>query len=478
MSMLILLALLPMLMFGLMDGADDGDSADAPDPANSIEGTTEGDVLSGTARGDLCCALDGNDYVSGLEGNDELLLAGGNDYGLGGSGNDSIYGGDGGDVAFGGTGNDLLRGGGGNDILVDGIGQDTLWGDLGHDFLNAREDSAGQPDSADSVYGGYGFDTLIGDAGDTLSGGAGMDEFYVIAGNQPVEITDWEAGEPLTVTVPVGLRDSVVTTRDSEDGQDLEVVFDGNVIAILTGKAGFELQANIEIESFLPEQLSGTADDDLLIGGSSNDVMTAFGGNDTIDSDGGNDTVYGGAGSDFVSTGAGNDLYHGYLDGSESAPFATDVDEVFGGAGNDTLIGDGGVSRLFGESGNDYLSGRDFLTDQGATADWLAGGLGLDTLQGDAGDTLTGGSGADTFEVFAVHQSTDAPVTIEDFDPVLDQLVIHLQDAPDQTSPAGQMTFDVDADSNSVTVSIDGVPRLVLNNTHDFNPAWVTVALG
>ena len=62
-----------------------------------------------------------------------------------------------------------------------------------------------------------------------------------------------------------------------------------------------------------------------------------------------------------------------------SAPGITD-DSLFGQAGNDTLLGFGGVDQLSGGAGNDYLDGGDLA----------------DVLQGDAGDdTLLGGDGLD-----------------------------------------------------------------------------------
>src|SRR5205085_9760374 len=60
----------------------------------------------------------------------------------------------------------------------------------------------------------------------------------------------------------------------------------------------------------------------------------------------------------------------------------TDVENVQGGEGNDTITGDGGDNLLDGFSGNDTLNGAS----------------GSDTLNGSAGDdVLNGGDGNDTF---------------------------------------------------------------------------------
>jgi Ca2+-binding RTX toxin-like protein len=87
--------------------------------------------------------------------------------------------------------------------------------------------------------------------------------------------------------------------------------------------------------------------------------------------------------------------------------------ELFGGAGNDTLIGGSGADRLFGEAGNDTLLGKDGddLLFGGAGSDTLTGGNGSDQVFGEGGDDRIiwnpgddtdvdeGGDGKDTIEV-------------------------------------------------------------------------------
>jgi Ca2+-binding RTX toxin-like protein len=85
-----------------------------------------------------------------------------------------------------------------------------------------------------------------------------------------------------------------------------------------------------------------------------------------------------------------------------------DVEEVFGGSGNDRLTGNASANVLDGGSGNDILiggGGNDQLAG-GSGNDRLTGGLGIDLLQGDAGndrlvardrrrDRVEGGGGTD-----------------------------------------------------------------------------------
>lgn len=60
--------------------------------------------------------------------------------------------------------------------------------------------------------------------------------------------------------------------------------------------------------------------------------------------------------------------------------------DLYGGAGNDTLTGQAGDDRLMGGTGNDKLNG-------GKGSDLIVGGAGV--------DTLTGGAGNDLFIFFA-----------------------------------------------------------------------------
>jgi hypothetical protein len=94
---------------------------------------------------------------------------------------------------------------------------------------------------------------------------------------------------------------------------------------------------------------------------------------------------------DLLYGGAGNDLILGF----------DDADTLYGGTGNDTL--DGGIDNdaLYGDAGNDVLIGGqgDDSLDGGEGADELFGGLGADTVLGGLGDdTLYGGEGADSLD--------------------------------------------------------------------------------
>ncbi|APX18253.1 metallopeptidase (plasmid) [Phaeobacter inhibens] len=77
------------------------------------------------------------------------------------------------------------------------------------------------------------------------------------------------------------------------------------------------------------------------------------------------------------------------------------IEDAWGGAGNDHLIGNGAANELAGNAGRDTLAGArnsDVLIG-GQGSDRLQGGKGHDALEGGRGrDTLKGGAGQDTLD--------------------------------------------------------------------------------
>lgn len=130
----------------------------------------------------------------------------------------------------------------------------------------------------------------------------------------------------------------------------------------------------------------------------------------------------GGAGADTIT---GNGLAN-VLDGNDGNDMiwaGTGNDQLAGGNGNDVLYGQGGKDKLFGNAGRDTLLGqnqRDNLKGGGGN-DILKGGKGNDTLNGQAGnDKLLGGQGADKF-IFALNGDKDV---IRDFEDNVDAIKI------------------------------------------------------
>ncbi len=157
--------------------------------------------------------------------------------------------------------------------------------------------------------------------------------------------------------------------------------------------------------------LIGSSQGDTLIGGFLDNVIDGGGGSDSIEGGQGNDTLQGGAGqdtllggddADVLEGGLGNDSLDGGAGGGldrdtasyASALLAVTADLNFGEAtgadiGDDTLIE---IENLTGGAGDDTLTGD-------IEANVLNGGGGADTLFGDAGnDRLIGGGGDDVID--------------------------------------------------------------------------------
>ena len=125
-----------------------------------------------------------------------------------------------------------------------------------------------------------------------------------------------------------------------------------------------------------------------MVGGSGNDLLVASDdpnfieglwgktGDDVLRGLGGQDTFRGGPGADVIEGGSrqrpsasttttpapvnvslddvAND---GNAATSENDNVRSDVEDVWGGAGDDQLTGNGGPNKLFGDAGNDHLDG-------------------------------------------------------------------------------------------------------------------------
>jgi Ca2+-binding RTX toxin-like protein len=135
-------------------------------------------------------------------------------------------------------------------------------------------------------------------------------------------------------------------------------------------------------------RITGTPQNDLLIGTDGDDIIDAVGGKNTVDGGAGNDVIYGGTGNDVLRGGAGNDTIYGregnnkiYADEGDNQLFGgTGDDELYGGPGNDRLDGGGGINRLYAGTGNDTLVVNDWRDVAVGNGEGSNGG-GVDTLE-------------------------------------------------------------------------------------------------
>jgi Ca2+-binding RTX toxin-like protein len=354
----------------LLTGGAFNDSLSGLAGRDTLVGGAGDDTLDGGAGNDTLIGGDGIDWASyanatggvtvdltrvdnfatqtsfdgtsaGAEGNDSLL---GIENVIGGAGNDRIFGNTSANMLLGGDGNDLVSGLNG---AISGVGRDTLLGGNGDDILfSAMENN--------SVSGGIGNDSLFkGRSGfnDTLIGGEGTDQVVYIGTQQngiiinPVDYTIDLANGFAFININGAVNDSLV-------GIENVTVNDGN------------------------DSILGDSQANLFDGGNGNDALSGADGNDSLIGGGGNDTLIGGADTDLASYAAAMGAVTVDLTAGTSS----------GAAGNDRLTG---IENILGGNGNDSILGD-------SLANVLDGGLGNDTIVGSIGDdTLYGGGGID-----------------------------------------------------------------------------------
>ena len=110
--------------------------------------------------------------------------------------------------------------------------------------------------------------------------------------------------------------------------------------------------------------LTGTNQNDLILGGAFAQTVSGKKGDDCILAGGGGDLVKAGGGADVVVGGSGADDLRG--EGGN--------DTIYGRGGNDAIDGGKGNDSLFGDAGDDALDG-------GKNTDACTGGAGTDTFQ-------------------------------------------------------------------------------------------------
>lgn len=378
----------------------------------SQTGTTGNDTLTGGNTADTINGGDGNDTIYGNAGNDSILGGNGNDLIFGGADNDNVNGEYGVDTVYGGDGDDTVQGGKLNDVL---------YGDSGNDF----------------IYGAQHNDTLIGGTGlDNLYGGTEADVFkFVALTDSTTAITDIiqdfeDAVDKIDLS---GLGFYHITSNNFTVAGELRLVYDAvaNRTTLLSDQfpSGFRFHmtgnhAALTESSFIldvptgPTTLSGSAWNDTLNGTVASETILGLDGNDAITGNAGADTIDGGNGidsayysSDIVGITVDLNLSTAQTGNSASESYGdviSNIENVVGGTGDDTIVGSSLDNNLTGADGEDLLRGEwgnDSLFG-GNGDDTLSGGKGNDQLKGEYGndilygeqqnDNLSGGKGNDT----------------------------------------------------------------------------------
>jgi Ca2+-binding RTX toxin-like protein len=162
------------------------------------------------------------------------------------------------------------------------------------------------------------------------------------------------------------------------------------------------------------DRMQGASGDDVLNGGpgadlfltnhleTGNDVKNGGDGNDRIIAtrDPGNDVYTGGAGVDLLDFSDATGGVSVSLDGvandgpaAEADNAGTDIENIKGGRGNDTLVGNSGRNLIEGFAGDDTLRGG--TPPPSRTSSTIIGFVGDDTLDGGIGSDVMHGEGGD-----------------------------------------------------------------------------------
>lgn len=187
------------------------------------------------------------------------------------------------------------------------------------------------------------------------------------------------------------------------------------------------------------DRLFGFGGDDVIQGGAGDDRIEGNEGNDGLWGDAGRDELYGGTGNDTLHAGIGGDHLDGGA-GTDTVSYAdaqgyislnlelgrgvgdpeyypdraqdtyVSIENVYGSAFDDSMVGSEVANVLRGGGGNDFLSGEvgDDTLAGGTGRDRLYGGDGDDMLDGGAGgDKMWGGTGNDTYVIDHIEDRVD-----------------------------------------------------------------------
>lgn len=173
-------------------------------------------------------------------------------------------------------------------------------------------------DEAVAINGTAEDDHLVGQGGNTFTGGDGDDLFVLSYGKSEGDafatstITDFVHGEDVIGLYDLGVDDTNVDAKVTQVvvGGNLEISIDGSRIAILQGVTEeLDLEDVMFVNRTPSVPVDGTDGDDLLIGTVGNNLIDGMDGNDTILGQGGQDSLLGGAGDDVLAAEPVNEAF-------------------------------------------------------------------------------------------------------------------------------------------------------------------------
>ncbi|MCH6256677.1 putative Ig domain-containing protein, partial [Puniceicoccaceae bacterium K14] len=262
-------------------------------------------------------------------------------------------------------------------------------------------------------------------------------ESGTIIGN--VAVADVDSGDSHTLSVSDD-RFEIVNGQlklkdDSSIDYETETTVDVTITATDSAGSQYSETVTIDVEN-IGQNLTGTSETDVLIGGSLEDSITGLEGNDILIGGGGDDIISGGDGNDHIQGDGGADTLSGG-EGDDTIYFNAEDTSIDGGEGTDTAIVSGSndavsldltdtsIESVTGAGGNDKFDATGSEEDVTAYGqggyDILTGGEGDDTLSGGQdNDTITGKGGNDTAVYngnrsdYNITENKDGSFTIED----------------------------------------------------------------
>ena len=314
----------------------------------------------------------------------------------------SVYGGAGNDTITGGSGDDTLNGGDGNDtfkMAATDDGSDTYAGDSGTDLVDYSNRTAAVTvdigASAPRAIGSVDLSTLTWGASATID-----TQTLVVA---------IDGGSDITTTFATPLSpEAAVSAINTEAGTDIARLRGQNRLEIYSSSASgsVEIKAGTSNTNLgmTVATTSTTADGDDGLSGENDDVTSSI---ENVTGGTGDDTLIGNDQTNLLRGGDGNDTLAGGANGTCGA--VTDGDTLYGDAGNDTLYsaqyncwaklngGTGSDTVLFNARGSAMTITMDGGGNDGGANERANVAGDVETLTGGYGDdALTGSSNADT----------------------------------------------------------------------------------
>jgi serralysin len=260
-----------------------------------------------------------------------------------------------------GAGNNTIKGLGGNDTLYGGEGNDTLDGGEGNDYLD----------------GGNGDDILDGagdSAGlDTCAGGSGNDTYAVYSSTTVIVENAGEGTDTVW---------SAVNYTLAANTENMYLV--GNING--TGNASNNIISGYGTGN---NTIKGLGGNDTLYGGEGNDTLDGGEGNDYLDGGNGDDILDGAgdsAGLDTCAGGSGNDTYGVYNSATMIVENAGEGTDTVWSAVNYTLAANIENIYLVGNINGTGNAGSNTIYGYGVGDNIIDGGDGIDNLFGGAGN--------------------------------------------------------------------------------------------